>query len=288
MIINRNRKSITITRKTDNSRKAFPGQVRRLFKPTSFTLITCILFLILFIAVPSLGIAAEKTSTPTGKQVDIKPKSEPNGKYLIPDYNDPGKPQEQQGFFSQFLGTVINTVKYIFYFAMVLVIGFLAIYGTKLATTKYSSLTGGDQGPLNILEIKYLAPGKAICLVEIAGKVLVLGLAGNNINSLSEFVEADKVEELKQAAAQKIQPLQPFQAYLERFTKRFSGPPAKHQKKTLTKNLNARLDNNTHWRDNLRSAGDNINKLLEEIKEQEKKGKGPDMPFNRDRGEGER
>lgn len=288
MIINRNRESIAITNKTDNSRRAFTSQVHHLFKPTSFILTACMLFLILFIAAPSLGIAAEETSTLTGKQVDIKLKSEPNGKYLIPDYNDPGKPKEQQSFFSQFLDTIINIVKYVFYFALVLVIGFLAIYGTKLATTKYSSLTGGDQGPLNILEIKYLAPGKAICLVEIAGKVLVLGLAGNNITSLSEFVEAEKVKELKEAAAQKIQPLQPFQAYLERFTKRFSSPPAKHQKKTLAKNFNARMDNDTHWRDNLRSAGDNINKLLKEIKEQEKKGKDPDTPFNHDRGEGER
>lgn len=288
MIINRSRKSVAVVKKTDNSRKTYSGRIRHPFKATGFILTACLLFLLLFIAMPSPGVAAEATSTLTSKQVDVKPKSEPNGKYLIPEYNDPGEPKKQQSFFSQLLDAVINIVKYIFYFVLVLVVGFLAIYGTKLATTKYSSLTGADQGLLNILEIKYLAPGKAICLVEIAGKVLVLGLAGNNISSLSEFVEDEKVEALKQASAQKTQPLQPFQAYLERFTKRFSGQPGKHQKKALTRNFNAGADSNTRWRDNLRSAGENINKLLEEIKEQEKKGKGSDIPLNRDRGEGER
>lgn len=214
----------------------------------------------------------------------IKPSSEPDGKFLVDEYDDPGKPKEKTSFFIQLVYTVWDIIKYIFYLALVLGIGFLAIYGIKLFTTKYNALGGGDL--VNILEVKYIAPGKAVCLVEIAGKVLALGLTGNNINLLSEFTETDHVEALRNAAAKKPEPLQPFQGILERFSKRFSTPAQGKMVKTAKKRHGRTANSSANWKDDLYSTGDNIRKLLDEIKEQEQKARGSDPPSNLNRGEG--
>ncbi|MCL6472892.1 MAG: flagellar biosynthetic protein FliO [Firmicutes bacterium] len=209
----------------------------------------------------------------------IKPSSEPDGKFLVDEYDDPGKPKEKTSFFIQLIYTIWDIIKYIFYLALVLGIGFLAVYGIKLFTTKYNAFGGGDL--VNILEVKYIAPGKAVCLVEIAGKVLALGLTGNNINLLSEFTETDHVEELRKAAAKKPEPLQPFQGILERFSKRFSTPVQGKTVKSVKKRRGKTANSAADWKDDLYSTGDNIRKLLDEIKEQEQKARGSDSSSNR-------
>ncbi len=214
-----------------------------------------------------------------------KPNSTPDGKFLIGEYEDPGKPKEKGNLFVQLISTVWDIIKYIFYLALVLAVGFLAIYGIKLFTTKYNAITGGGAELINVLEVRYLAPGKAICLVEIAGKVLALGLSGNSINPLSEFTDTGQVDELKKAAAKKPEPLQPFQGVLEKFTKRFSNQPQAKTSKAVRKRRETRSSNDTEWKDDLYSTGDNIRKLLDEIKEHERKTKGQGPTSKQDRGE---
>ena len=208
---------------------------------------------------------------------------EASEKLQLDDYEDPGKPKEKRNTFVQFLFSVLDVIKYLFYLIVVLVIGFLAIYGVKIFTTKYNTFAGGGQELINILDIRYLAPGKAICLVEIAGKVLALGLSGNNINLLSEFVNPEQVDALKQVALQKPQPLKPFQVYLRRFTKRFSSTSSYSSENYV--NTHTRADENSlHWKDSLRATGENISKLLEDIKNQDSKRSRP-KPDSSDRGE---
>jgi len=201
----------------------------------------------------------------------IQPKSEPNGKYYIGDYDDPGKPKEKQNFFVGFLYTVFGVIKYVLSFALVIGIGILTIYGVKIFTTKYNAMAGGGYDLINVLETRYIAPGKSVCLVEVAGKVLVLGVTGNNINPLSELTDIEQVDALKQMAARKPEPLQPFQAYLEKFSNRFSGTQEKRSKRPVKRKRDITVeDESTHWRDDLKSTGENISKILEEIKKQDK------------------
>ncbi|MHB8841688.1 MAG: FliO/MopB family protein [Candidatus Aquicultor sp.] len=215
----------------------------------------------------------------------LRADSKSDGQLHLDSYQDPGKTKEESSPIIQVLQTIFDFIKYVFYLAIVLAVGFLAIYGVKMFTTKYNTLTGGGNDLLNILEVKYLAPGKAVCLVEIADKVLVLGLAGNNINQLSEFVEIEQVQALKQAAARKPEALQPFQAALEKLTKRFTAAPAKKSRKPVRKRREAAPQEEAHWSEELHSTGDNIRKLLEDIKEQDTKKRGSRQSPKRDRGE---
>jgi flagellar biogenesis protein FliO len=223
--------------------------------------------------------------------------SESQTELNLQDYQDPGQPQKQQSVLSGIIGTIWNVIKYAFYLGLVLAVGFLAIYGVKFFTTKYNTLTGGGQELVNVVEVRYIAPGKAICLVEIAGKVVVLGVAGNNINHLSDIDEPEQVEFIKHKAAQKPEPLQPFQSALEKVTNRFVYAPAKQSKKSKSarpartnrepsQRTPQRGQNNTNnWADDLHSTGDNIRKLLDDIKEQEKRARGTDQPPKPGRGD---
>jgi len=223
--------------------------------------------------------AKNKTASP--------PKKESGGEFLFDTYQDPGEPQEKTSFLAGIFQTIVSAIKYIFYFALVIGVGFLAIFGIKVFTTKYNSITGGQE-LIHVLDIRYLAPGKAVCLVEAAGKVLVVGLAGNNINPLAEIDDFEQVEALRNLATTKPEPLQPFQTYLEKFSGRFS----KAQKKPQTKSRRpakrepeSSLGTENHWRDDLHSTGQNINQLLEEIKKQDSKRSDGTSSSNKGRGE---
>ncbi|PIU27776.1 flagellar biosynthetic protein FliO [Candidatus Aquicultor secundus] len=226
-----------------------------------------------------------KKEAPADSGYKPRADSKSDGQLHLDSYQDPAKKKEESSPIIQVLQTIFDFIKYVFYFAVVLAVGFLAIYGVKMFTTKYNTLTGGGNELLNVLEIRYLAPGKAVCLVEIADKVLVLGLAGNNINQLSEFVEIEQVQALKQAAAKKPEALQPFQAALEKLTKRFTNATTKKSGKPVRKRREAAPQEEVHWSEELHSTGDNIRKLLEDIKEQDTKKRGSRQSPKRDRGE---
>lgn len=214
----------------------------------------------------------EPTPTPTGNE-QSQQQSNGEGDFLIGSYNDPGTQKEETNVFVRFLYTIIDIIKYTLYFALVLAIGVLAIYGIKMFTAKYNTLAGMNQGLVNILEIKYLSPGKAICLVEVAGKVLILGMAGNKISPISEITEAEQVETLVQASIQNEKAVPPFQEYLEKITKRLSGMTLKNPDKSSGEIIDIqdiKIGDSTNWRDNLRSTSNDIGKLLEEIKKQDK------------------
>lgn len=220
---------------------------------------------------------SSKTGKSPGSSKTEGKKTKPAGKesdgFLIGTYDDPANSQEKRSFLSQLLITITNIIKYAFYLALVLGIGFAAIYGIKLLQTKYNTLSGMGNELINVLEVRYLAPGKAVCLVEVGGKVVMLGMTGNSINSLCEFKEGEGAEMLKQAADKKSEAMQPFQGILDKFTKRFTSAPARPAK-TTRKRRERTSGENVDWTDDLHSTGDNIRKILEEIKGQDRKSKG--------------
>jgi len=215
---------------------------------------------------------AKSAGSSESEDKNAKPGGRENDGFLIGAYDDPGNPEEKRGFLAQLLVTITNIIKYVFYLALVLGIGFAAIYGIKLLQTKYNTLSGMGNELINVLEVRYLAPGKAVCLVEVGGKVVMLGMAGNSINSLCEFKEGEGAEMLKQAADKKSEAMQPFQGVLDKFTKRFTSAPTKSAK-TTRKRRERPSSSDADWADDLYSTGENIRKILEEIKEQDKEPK---------------
>jgi flagellar biogenesis protein FliO len=210
------------------------------------------------------------------------------------DYQGPEDQKENSSFFGNLLSGATSVIGYLLAIAFVLALGVFAIYGVKLFSTKYGTLTGGSNDLVNVLEVKYLAPGKSICLVEIAGKILVLSMTGNTINHLSDITEHEKVDFLKQAAEnKKTEPLQPFQIMLDKISNRQTKTSAKTSRKSAGNIVNQRVssyrqdESGNAWQDELHTAGDNIKKLLEEIAEQDKSGRRPRQTTRHDRG-GER
>jgi flagellar biogenesis protein FliO len=206
------------------------------------------------------------------------------------DYQGPEDQKQDTSFFGNLLSGATSVIGYLLAIAFVLALGIFAIYGVKLFSTKYGTLTGGSNDLVNVLEIKYLAPGKSICLVEIAGKVLVLSMTGNTINHLSDITEHEKVDSLKQAAEnKKTEPLQPFQIMLDKITNRQTKTSRKSTENIVNQRVSSygQAESSNAWQDELHTAGDNIKKLLEEIAEQDKSGRRPRQTTKRDRG-GER
>jgi flagellar biogenesis protein FliO len=204
------------------------------------------------------------------------------------DYDDPGDQKKGSSFFGSLVSGITSVIGYILSIAFVLALGIFAIYGVKFFSTKYGTFTGAGNDLLNVLEVKHIAPGKAVCLVEIAGKVLILSMAGNTINHLSDITEQEKVEALKLAAEEKkTEPLQPFQIMLEKISNRYTNKKTKRGtggRPQAGETRIKRMDNTSEWQDDLHTTGDNIRKLLEEIAERDKPVKRTQSTAKRDRG----
>jgi flagellar biogenesis protein FliO len=189
-------------------------------------------------------------------------------------YDDPGEQKKDSSFFGGLLSGIASVVWYVLSIVLVLAIGIFAIYGIKLFSTKYGNFAGSGSDLLSVLEVKHIAPGKAVCLVEVAEKVLVLSMTSNNINYLAEVTDRDKVEELKTAAEQKkTEPMQPFQIVLDKITNR--GTLKKTRKDSTSLSVDKKISPQraqatSEWQDDLNSTGENIKKLLDDIANQNK------------------
>ena len=83
-------------------------------------------------------------------------------------------------------------------YMMLVVLGILfsVFYLFKKFVWRNSVFAGQDK-PVNVLSTGYLGPKKSIALVEVAGEVLVLGIANDNISLLSNIRDHNKVEKIK-------------------------------------------------------------------------------------------
>ena len=56
---------------------------------------------------------------------------------------------------------------------------------------------GGTGKTVNVLSIGYLGPKKSVALIEVAGEVLVLGIASDNISLLANIKDEEKIAQIK-------------------------------------------------------------------------------------------
>jgi flagellar biosynthetic protein FliO len=102
--------------------------------------------------------------------------------------------------FADTLNLRSTSLKMVYMMMVVLGILFSAFYLFKKYIWKNGGFAGQDK-PVNVLSTGYLGPKKSIALVEVAGEVLVLGIANDNISLLSNIKDACKVERIKHPEA---------------------------------------------------------------------------------------
>ncbi|MDH5762455.1 MAG: flagellar biosynthetic protein FliO [Nitrospinota bacterium] len=83
-------------------------------------------------------------------------------------------------------------------YTLVLVLGlmFIVFHLFKKFGLK-NSVFGGEGRPIKVLSTGFLAPRKSIALVEVAGDVLVLGIANDQISLLGNVQDPEKIEQIK-------------------------------------------------------------------------------------------
>ncbi len=97
------------------------------------------------------------------------------------------------GIFSTFLRLII---------ALGLVVGliFVTVWGLKLIWEKRGLNNPADETkPVKILTSTYLAPRKAIYLVEVGNRILVLGVGNDSINRLDVITDPEEIETIRQS-----------------------------------------------------------------------------------------
>ena len=97
------------------------------------------------------------------------------------------------GIFSTFIRLVL---------AIVLTVGliYVTIWGLKIVWDKRGLTNNADETkPIKILTSTYLAPRKAIHLVEVGNRILVLGVGNDEITRLDVIVDPTEVQLIRQS-----------------------------------------------------------------------------------------
>jgi len=83
-------------------------------------------------------------------------------------------------------------------YTLIMVLGliFVVFYLVKKFGLK-NSVFGGEGKPIKVLSTGFLAPRKSIALVEVAGDVLILGIAHDRISLLGNVQDPEKIERIK-------------------------------------------------------------------------------------------
>lgn len=76
-------------------------------------------------------------------------------------------------------------VRFIFALAIVLILLILTLWFLKYIMKLRNS--GGMHGEIDVLEIRYIEPKKAIAIVRVLNRVMIIGLAENSITALGEL-----------------------------------------------------------------------------------------------------
>ncbi len=89
-------------------------------------------------------------------------------------------------------------------YTLILVLGliFVVFYLFKKFGLK-DIVFGGEGKPIKVLSTGFLAPRKSIALVEVAGEVLVLGIAHDRISLLGNVQDPEKIERIKSSLHKK-------------------------------------------------------------------------------------
>lgn len=92
--------------------------------------------------------------------------------------------------------SILSTVAYAITVLLTigLVVG-LAYFTSRLLGEKFTRRAAS--GPINLLASLVLGPNRGIYVVDIAGKVLVVGVTDHNINLLQEITQSDAIAVLR-------------------------------------------------------------------------------------------
>ena len=88
--------------------------------------------------------------------------------------------------YSNSLNSDINLyVRFIFALAIVLILLILTLWFLKYIMKLRNS--GGAQGEIDVLEIRYIEPKKATAIIRVLKRVMIIGLAENSITALGDL-----------------------------------------------------------------------------------------------------
>ncbi len=79
--------------------------------------------------------------------------------------------------------------------AMILGILLVALYGLKRWTARFQA---GDNQMIQVVASRMIMPKKHVCVIEVAGHHLVVGITENSMSLLSELYQMEDPEELKE------------------------------------------------------------------------------------------
>jgi len=109
-------------------------------------------------------------------------------------------PEETPNPSPSFLSTLARV-----FLALAIIVGLiiLTVWGVKYIWDRQGWNTLGEQTkPIKILTTTYLAPRKALHLIEVGKRLLVVGVGNDEINCLDVITEPGEVEFLRQATQQ--------------------------------------------------------------------------------------
>lgn len=78
---------------------------------------------------------------------------------------------------------------------------FIVFFAAKKTVLK-NSMVGGNNPLVQVLSTGFLGPRRSIALVEVAGEVLVLGIAGDTMTLLSRIRDQEKIEKIKSSRSE--------------------------------------------------------------------------------------
>lgn len=114
------------------------------------------------------------------------PRTAATAKPFLPDYKEPKKDENELP-----LGRVI--VDLIWKLALVLGIAYLSIYALRGIMGRQTTITG-QKGRLKVLESAALGPNRAVHLVRVGNKILVLGSTPDQITAIGEVDEPEAAQ----------------------------------------------------------------------------------------------
>jgi len=76
----------------------------------------------------------------------------------------------------------------------------------------------GNEDLIKILSAKYLGPKSSIMLIDVLGNIMVIGISSSKISLLTEIVDSESLEQLKDIQGRKGKKV-PFSDHLKRLLK---------------------------------------------------------------------
>lgn len=157
-----------------------------------------------------------------------------------------------------------------FEMAMDVVLKLIVVVGLIFATTKalqyVSGRARGQDGSralIRVVESRNLAQNQVLHLVEVGGKLLLVGATGSQLTALTEITDGETVENLRARIEDNCGPQVSFAQHLQTLTSRLQSktsapvgstlrPERIREITTLVRGVTAEVRQATAWRSNLR------------------------------------